>query len=358
MGLLLAFFFLSIAVSFLCSIWEAVMLSITPSYVKRKEKEDPKTGLLISKLKSDIDRPLSAILTLNTIAHTVGAIGVGAQAGAVYGTSYFSFAGVQLSYESVIAAVMTLAILILSEIIPKTIGANNWKTLAPYTARGVFALIWILRPFVWVSQVITRSLNKGEPKSVFSRVDFEAMADVVGESGEIERTDHTLIKNVLAFDELTVEDVMTPRTVMVMAHEGESLRDFYGNSNFKTFSRFPVYSGSKDSVSGMVLKDDLLTAMVENQGPQTIKDIMREIVVIPDNLSLRKAFQKLNKRRGHMAVIVDEYGVLRGLITLEDVFETLFGMEFTDESDSVEDLRQFARRRWEERAKKLGLIDS
>ena len=357
MGILLAFFFLSIAVSFLCSIWEAVMLSITPAYVKRQETENPKTGALIAKLKADIDRPLSAILTLNTIAHTVGAIGVGAQAGAVFGSSFFDIFGFRLSYESVIAAVMTLAILILSEIIPKTIGANNWRSLANFTAKSVMGLIWILRPFVWVSQVITKSLNRGEPKSVFSRGDFAAMADAAEEIGEIERSEHTLIRNVLAFDELTVEYVMTPRTVMVMANESELMSDFYKTKDFATFSRFPVYAENKDSISGMVLKDDLLTQMVEKGGDRPIKEASREIVVIPDNLSLRKAFQKLNRRKGHMAVVVDEYGVLRGLITLEDIFETLFGMEITDESDSVEDLRQFARRRWEERAKKLGLID-
>ena len=357
MGILITFFLLSIIVSFLCSIWEAVLLSITPSYVRRSKTENPAVGELISEMKGDIDRPLSAILTLNTIAHTVGAIGVGAQAGELFGDNSFEVIGIGLSYESIIATIMTLAILLLSEIIPKTLGANNWRALAGFTAKSVYGLIYILTPFVWLSKLITRSLNKGGEKSVFSRNDFVAMADAVGESGEIEQAEHVLIKNVLAFDELTVEDVMTPRTVMLMANENSTLKEFYQTKDFTTYSRFPVFSGNKDSITGMVLKDDLLMELVENKESQTIADIKREIVVIPDNQSLRNAFQKMNKSKGHMAVVVDEYGSLRGLITLEDIFETLFGMEITDESDSVEDLRKFARSRWEKRAKSLGLME-
>jgi CBS domain containing-hemolysin-like protein len=357
MGLLITFFVLSILISFLCSIWEAVMLSITPSYVKRKEKENPATGKLLSDLKNDIDRPLSAILTLNTIAHTVGAIGVGAQAGKLFGTKDLNLFGIALSYESIIAALMTLAILILSEIIPKTIGANNWRSLAAVTASSLKVLIIILYPFVWFSMLITRVLNRGEKKSVFSRGDFEAMADAVSESGEIEEADHLLIKNVLAFDELIVEDIMTPRTVMVMADEDLSIGEFYKTRNFSSFSRFPVYQGTRDSVTGMVLKDDLLTELVEDRYDKKVAEVKRDIVVIPDQLSLRKAFKQLNHRKGHLAVVVDEYGVLRGLITLEDIFETLFGLEITDESDAVDDLRKYARQRWEARAKKLGLIE-
>jgi CBS domain containing-hemolysin-like protein len=357
MGVLITFFLLSIIISFLCSIWEAVLLSITPSFVRRSKTENPAVGKLISELKEDIDRPLSAILTLNTIAHTVGAIGVGAQAGELFGDHQLEMFGFGLSYESIIASIMTLAILLLSEIIPKTIGANNWRSLSAFTAKSVYGLIYILTPFVWLSKLITRSLNKGGKKSVFSRGDFEAMADAVEESGEIEQTEHKLIKNVLAFDELTVADVMTPRTVMVMANESDLLADFYNTSGFKTFSRFPVYTENKDNISGMALKDDLLTELVENHKEKKIEDIKREIVILPDILSLRQAFLSMNEKRGHLAVVVDEHGSLRGLITLEDIFETLFGMEFTDESDSVEDLRKFARNRWEQRAKSLGLIE-
>ena len=208
----------------MCSIWEAVLLSITPAYIKRKEKESPPVGNLIAELKKNIDRPLSAILTLNTIAHTVGAIGVGAQAGKLYGEHQIHVLGIDLTFESIIAATMTLAILFLSEIIPKTLGANNWKALAPVTARSLRVLIWILKPFVWMSNIITRVLKKDKKRSVFSKQDFAAMADVLGESGSIRKDEYRLIKNVLRFDELNPRDVMTPRTVMLMADEDQNHR--------------------------------------------------------------------------------------------------------------------------------------
>ena len=224
MTLLIGFFLLSIIFSFLCSIWEAVLLSVTPSYVKVKENESPAVGQLLAQLKADIDKPLSAILTLNTIAHTVGAIGVGAQAGQLFGTSTIGLAGVEITYESIIATLMTLAILFLSEIIPKTLGANNWKQLAPFTARSLRGLMFVLHPFVWLSNQLAKILKKDKSKSVFSRQDFAAMAEVVEESGEIAPEDLLLITNVLKFDELTARDVMTPRIVMVMADENQRIQ--------------------------------------------------------------------------------------------------------------------------------------
>jgi CBS domain containing-hemolysin-like protein len=357
MGILIAFFLLSITFSFLCSIWEAVLLSVTPSYIKTKENEGHSSGKLLAGLKHDIDTPLSAILTLNTIAHTVGAIGVGAQAGDLYGTQGINLFGWELSYETIVATAMTLAILIFSEIIPKTIGANNWKSLAPITGRSLSVLIVVLKPFVWVSKRITNLLNRGEKKSVFSRRDFAAMADVVSESGEIKTTDHTLIKNVLAFDELKAEDVMTPRPVVVMADQNQKLTDFYKNKQLLNFSRIPLYNENKDSVTGMVLKDDLLLQMVEGNGEKTLGDIKREISFVNEKLSLRKVFEELNNKHAHLSAVIDEYGGLEGLVSMEDIFETLFGLEIMDETDSVKDLRQYARKRWEERARKLGIIE-
>ncbi|MEZ4919499.1 MAG: hemolysin family protein [Saprospiraceae bacterium] len=357
MTLLIAFFLVSIIFSFLCSVWESVLLSITPSYIKRKEQDDPPTGKLISKLKADIDKPLSAILTLNTIAHTVGAIGVGAQAGEVFGDHTVTIYGFELSYESIIAALMTLAILYLSEIIPKTIGANNWKSLAPVTARSINILVLVLRPFVWLSNRLTKLLKKDKEKSVFSKQDFAAMADVVSESGEIDQSDYELIKNVLRFDDLQARDIMTPRTVMVMASEDETLEEFYSKNKPFRFSRIPLYKESRDSVSGVLLKDDLLQAMIDGNRKTHLKDIQRELTLIPETMNVRKLFSLLTDKRAHMAVVVDEYGGLSGLVTIEDIIETLMGMEIMDETDSVSDLQAFARKKWEERAKKLGLIE-
>ncbi|MEO0471886.1 MAG: hemolysin family protein [Bacteroidota bacterium] len=362
MALLIGYFLLSIVFSFLCSISEAVLLSVTPSFIKRKEQEGSSTGKLLAELKKDIDKPLSAILTLNTIAHTVGAIGVGAEAGKLYGTEEASLFGLSISYESIIAVIMTLGILFLSEIIPKTIGANNWQGLAGVTARSLKVLMLILKPFVWLSNQLTKLMKKDKERSVFSKQDFAAMAEVVSESGDLNQEDYQLIKNVLQFDDLSAKDVMTPRTVMKMAEETEDLQSFYEN-NFKgsnkpfQFSRIPLYKDSRDSVTGILLKDDLLQKLVEGKGDQPLSSICRKAVFIKQEMSLRTVFETLKEAHEHLAVVVDEYGALQGLVSLEDVFETLFGLEIMDETDQVSDLQAFARQKWEERARKMGLIE-
>ena len=356
MTLLIGFFLLSIIFSFLCSIWEAVLLSVTPSYVKVKENESPAVGQLLAQLKADIDKPLSAILTLNTIAHTVGAIGVGAQAGQLFGTSTIGLAGVEITYESIIATLMTLAILFLSEIIPKTLGANNWKQLAPFTARSLRGLMFVLHPFVWLSNQLAKILKKDKSKSVFSRQDFAAMAEVVEESGEIAPEDLLLITNVLKFDELTARDVMTPRIVMVMADENQRIQEFYEQHQTLRFSRIPLYSKTRDTISGLFLQTELFRALLNGKGDEPLHSIRREVQVVPYNSHLRKVFVLLHEKREHLAIVVGEYGEVIGLVTLEDVIETLLGLEIMDESDSVSDLQSYARKKWEERAKKLGII--
>ncbi len=357
MTILISFFLLSIVFSFLCSVWEAVLLSVTPSYIKRKEQEAPALGTLLASLKKDIDKPLSAILTLNTIAHTVGAIGVGAQAGKLFGTSKLDLFGFEIAYESIVATIMTLAILFLSEIIPKTIGANNWKTLAPFTAKSLRMLSWVLHPFIWVSSKITGFLKKDKKKSVFSKQDFSAMVDVVSESGDLSDEDHKLIKNLLQFDELAARDIMTPRTVMVMAEESLSLRDFYKKNKIRSFSRIPLYKETKDEVTSILLKDHLLQHLLEGDENAPLSSIGREVAFVPGSMTLRKVFETLNDRQEHMAIVVDEYGGVMGLVTLEDIIETLFGFEIVDETDAITDPQKFARQKWEARAKKLGLIE-
>ncbi len=357
MTLLIAFFLLSIIFSFLCSVWEAVLLSINPSFIKRKEQEAPALGKLLVELKEDIDQPLSAILTLNTIAHTVGAIGVGAQAGTLFKGNSINFLGLDVPIESIIATLMTLGILFLSEIIPKTVGANNWQSLAGFTARSLRILLIILAPFVWITNLLTRSLKKDKKKSVFGKQDFAAMAEIVTESGEIQEGDFQLIKNVLRFDELTARDVMTPRPVMVMANESQTIREFYESSKPLIFSRIPLFREARDSVTGLLLKDDLLSAIIEGRGEDNLDSIKREPPFLRENMPLREVFLLLREKREHLGVIMDEFGSSIGLLTLEDVFETLFGIEIMDETDSVSDLQAYARQRWEIKAKKLGLIE-
>ena len=244
MELLIFFFVLSIVFSFLCSVWEAVLLSITPSYVRGRVQEGSLIGRRLEKYKEDIDRPLSAILTLNTIAHTVGAIGVGAQAGHVFGETPLNVFGLfEISAESIIATLMTLAILILSEIIPKTIGANNWKALAPFTVRSLGVLLLILKPFVWISQFITRRLKTDKSKSVLSRADFAVMAQAGADFGTLTEKETTIIHNLLELEKLTVRDVMTPRTVMVMGKEETTVKEFYEKTDPLRYSRIPIFKG-------------------------------------------------------------------------------------------------------------------
>lgn len=355
MALLLGFFFLSILFSFLCSIWEAVILSVTPSYIKRQEKEGNKSAKLLKELKEDIDKPLSGILTLNTVAHTVGAIGVGAQAGKLYGTQSANLFGLEISYESIIATLMTLAILFLSEIIPKTIGANYWQKLAPFTAKSLKFLTLIFSPFIWVSNSLVRFMKKEKGRSVFSKQDFSAMAEVVEEGGEIAKEDLKLIQNVLAFDELTAKDVMTPQKVIVMAEQNVTIREYYDANKPLIFSRIPLYDDRRDNVTGIMLRSEFYTQLIDKNAEAPVASIRRDVITVNANTSLREVFQKLHDPAGHIAMVVDEYGTLVGLVTLEDIIETLFGLEIMDETDAISDLQEFARKKWEERVKKLGL---
>lgn len=351
MTLLILFFFLSIIASFLCSIWEAVLLSITPAFASRKLQEGTELGKTIKEYKDDIDKPLSAILTLNTIAHTVGAIGVGAQAGKVFGENNFDIGFMSISYASIIAFVMTLAILVLSEIIPKTIGANNWQSLSGFTVSSIKFIMLVLTPFVWMSQSITKRLKKDKDKSVFSKADFAAMVMIGEESGAIKKDQSLIIQNLMALDKLFVKDIMTPKTVMIRADQDLSASEFYKNNKPLNFSRIPIYSETSDHITGIVLKNAILEELAEDRHTTPLKDIKREVSYVKDDLALGKLLDKLVAENSQIAIVNDQYGTVIGLVTFEDLFETLLGLEITDESDAVEDMQKLARTKWEQRAK-------
>ncbi|MFT6334819.1 MAG: CBS domain containing-hemolysin-like protein [Halioglobus sp.] len=354
MGILLIYAAISICFSFLCSIWEAVLLSITPSFVNTELQKGSALGKSLDRFKQDIDRPLSAILTLNTIAHTLGAIGVGAAA------SKF-FAGMELfgwfTWDILVAIVMTLLILFLSEIIPKTIGANNWKSLAPFTVKSLSFLLWALAPLIWVSQLITKRFKKEKGKGVLTRTDFLALANVGKDSGALEESESSIISNLLGMDTLKVQDVMTPRTVMQMIDETMTMEEYYSTHKPMRFSRIPIYSEKPDSVTGLVLKDEVLTNMIEGNKDKPLSSITREVKMINQDKTLKELFDFLTLENTHLAIVHDSYGSVTGVVTMEDMLETLLGLEIVDESDSVADLQQLARKRWEERAKKLGIIE-
>ncbi|MCI5055866.1 MAG: CNNM domain-containing protein [Flavobacteriales bacterium] len=353
--MLLLFFVLSITFSFLCSIWEAVLLSISPSYIERL-KDKPALYEKLKSFKSEIDRPLSAILSLNTIAHTVGAIGVGAEAGKAFGTKALNLGFMELSYESIIAGLMTLAILIISEIIPKTIGANNWKSLTPFTVNSLSIVMFAMKPLVVLSQLITRVLKKNKGESVLSRSDFAAMTAAGIESGALEENESLIINNLLQLKSIRAKDIMTPRTMIIASKEDLTIKEFYDGHKNLRFSRVPIYQDKLDNTTGIVLKDDILKEIIEDRGNEPLSSIKRKAIVINNESPLPELFDLFMSNRNHLALVTDSYGSVVGVVTLEDVLETLLGLEIMDELDSVADLQELARVKWRERAKKMGLL--
>ena len=347
MVLLLVFFLVSIGFSFLCSILEAVLLSIPPSQVQMRAEDGTPTGKLLKEYKENIDRPLSAILTLNTIAHTVGAIGVGAQAVKIWGDSVMS--------AMVVPVVMTLAILILSEIIPKTLGATYWKGLTGFTVKSLQAIIFLLYPLVWLSQLITKVLKKNKEESVLSRREITMMTSMATEQGILNEHESTIVKNLFRFKSLRVRDIMTPRTVIVAADESMTIREFYDGRDKIRFSRIPIFENEKDNVTGMVLRSDILNAIIREQGDQPLRSLRRKMTIVRPDSTIMDIFDDLMQRREHIALVVDKYGGTSGLVSMEDVIETLLGMEIVDEHDSTTDMQVLARRNWERRAAEMGL---
>ena len=351
-NLLITFFLLAIVLSFLCSLLEAVLLSITPSYAQLRLQQGSKIGRQLESFKSNIDRPLAAILTLNTIAHTLGAIGVGEQSIRIWADTNPMITGV------IVPAVMILGILILSEIIPKTLGANHWQKLVPFTVSTLTVIIFLLYPLVWVSQFITRLLNKDTSQSIFSRSEFLAMAEIGVTEGMVERQDSEIIGNLLQMIRVRAKDIMTPRMVVRLASEEQTIKDFYQSAGELPFSRIPLFEDNvKEHVSGYFLKAELLEGLVKGKGDDPLETIKRHIAVLPENMPISDLFNYFLGKREHIALVVDEYGGMAGIVTMEDVMETLLGTEITDESDKTTDMQALARKKWEQRARRIGLID-
>ncbi|HKJ67665.1 MAG TPA: CNNM domain-containing protein, partial [bacterium] len=330
-----------------CSILEAVILSITPSYIAMMENKHPHTGQILSELKDDIDQPLSAILSLNTIAHTAGAAGVGAQAQIVFGEVYVT----------VITIILTLLILVLSEIIPKTLGARYWRTLAGIAGRVLKILIIILSPFVLLSRLITNLMAKEGDRQSFSREEFTAMAELGTEEGIFQEKESRIFKNLIRFRQLRARDIMTPRTVVVAFPEEMTVREVFEQRDELRVSRIPVFESNRDNITGYVLKNDLLVRMAKDETDRPLRDFRRDVLILPDLLKLADLFERLLEKQEHIAVLVDEYGGLSGIVTMEDVVETLLGMEIIDEADNIRDMQVLARQRWQDRAKRLGLVE-
>lgn len=344
---LLAFLLISIVFSFLCSLWEAVLLSISPSYMQIKLNEDGKIGAILKDFKTNIDRPLAGILTLNTVAHTVGAIGVGQEATKIWAESNPIITGL------LVPAVMTAAILIFSEIIPKTIGANNWRLLAPFTVRCLNILIKVIAPIIWVCQLTTKVFNSEKEKSVFSRTDFLAMAQIGSQEGALDESETKFIHNLLHFKTFKAKDVMTPRIVSVTAPQNMTAREFYDLQDELIFSRIPLrQSQSQESIVGYVLKDDVLEHLIDDEQDKQLSEFKRDIISVPQSYNILRLFNDFIQKREHIALVVDEFGGMSGLVTMEDIVETLLGAEIVDETDKIIDLQDMAKKQWKNRYKK------
>lgn len=350
MVLLIVYALFALCVSFLCSVFEAVLLSITPSYIAASEKgESPRrrrTGRLLRELKQDVDRPLAAILTLNTIAHTAGAAGVGAQAQALYGSAVVTTA----------SAVMTLLILVLSEIIPKTLGAEYWRGLSGVVARALRLLIYAMYPFVVLAQGLTWLLSRHKDSNEVSREELGALADLGQREGVIEEKENRMMQNLLRLESILAQDVMTPRTVVFMLPESLTVREALERANEARFSRIPLYDRDADDITGYLLKSELLLAASRDQFDVPLAGLRRPLVRVSSRLPVPQVLERLLRHREHQALVTDDQGATAGILTLEDVVEMLLGTEILDETDSEQDLRTQAREHWRRRAAERGIV--
>jgi CBS domain containing-hemolysin-like protein len=344
--LLLLYVLVALLFSFMCSIAEATLLSITPSYIAGLKETNPKKAAQLQRLKVDnIDQSLAAILTVNTIAHTLGAIGAGSKATAVFGDAWFG----------VFSAVMTLLILFLTEIVPKTLGAVYWRQLAGFSTIYVNVLIKSMYPLIVVSEKLTKLISGGKKLHDFSRDEFVAMAGIGKEQGMINDRESKIIRNLFLFKSVEASTVMTPRIVVSAVQKDLTVEEALADPAKVHFSRLPIYGADLDSVVGFVLREDLLVAKGHGQGNRPLSDFRRDIIAVIASTPLSRLMETLLEQRQHIALVVGEYGETKGLVTLEDVVETLLGIEILDEGDKVDDMQKLARQLWAKRAERMGI---
>jgi CBS domain containing-hemolysin-like protein len=344
---LISYLLLALFVSFLCSIMESVLLSTPQSFLMVKQADGNAWAKSFIELKLNIDKPLSAILSLNTVAHTVGAAGVGAQAVFVFGDAYFG----------IVSAVLTILILVFTEIIPKTIGARYWRNLTKSSYIIIKFMIFLTYPLVLASALITKAISNNSKENTTSREEIAAMASIGTDEGIFSDKENKIIQNILKLKNVKVTDIMTPRVVMAVANENLLLNDFLKNKNYLKFSRIPVFADNEENITGYVFRQLVFEHLAEDKHSLKIKDIKREILVVPDSMVLFSLWEKLLEKKEHIALIVDEYGGVDGIVTMEDIIETLLGLEIVDEKDTITDMQKFARERWETRQAKYNLID-
>ena len=338
--------FASIAVSALCSTLEATLLSTPLSYITGLEAQGIKGAARLKRLKQNPDRPISAILCLNTIANTVGASIVGSLVYEVYGDAIVG----------IFSTIFTLMILVFSEIIPKTIGTSYWRTLALPASVIINGMIFITFPLVWILEHITGLISSRSTQVSVSREDISAMVSVATEEDVIEKDEKKMIQNLLKLDEVTAHEIMTPSVVVEMVPGSMTIREFYDSEN--THSRILVYDDDNDEyIMGYVLRSEVLEKMAEDKFSMTLNEILRPILTFEEETSVSDIWEKLLEKKEHISTIIDEYGSLRGIVTMEDVIETMLGHEIVDEKDEVVDMQEYAKEQWEKAQKDIPKAD-
>lgn len=318
-------------------------MSTPISFITMKKEQGFKLADKFMEYKMDTDKPLAAILSLNTIANTIGAAGVGRQATILFGNTWFG----------IISAITTLLILIFAEIVPKTIGTSYWKSLMGFATRVISFLIFILYPLVKLVGLISQSVATDDDEATVSREEVTAMANIGEEEGVIDKDENRVIQNIMKLDNVKAFDAMTPRIVAVTAQENMTLKNFYKNDTYLHFSRIPVYGDSPEYITGYILLSDALEGLADDEFDKRLRELKRPISFFHDEDSLSTIWEELLKKHEQMAMIIDEYGCFQGIITLEDIIETILGLEIIDENDTVIDMQQFARERWERRQKRF-----
>ncbi len=346
MALLLFYLLLALSISFLCSIMEAVLLSTSVSYLRSLKAMGNKGSSRLLAMKQNIDKPLSAILSLNTVAHTVGAAGVGAQAVKVFGDAYFGL----------VSAILTILILVLTEIIPKTLGARYNRKLIVISGSVIRIMIFITYPLVQISSVITKIISGKESEQTVSREEISVLAHIGTEEGIFGEKENKIIQNLIRLKSVRTSEIMTPRVVLVVADENMSLEEFLKNKEYLRFSRIPVYSEHEENITGYILRQSVMENLAEDLSGLLLKDIKRKIAIVPFSMPLLSVWEKLLEQKEHIAMVVDEYGGLDGIVTMEDIIESLIGFEIVDEKDTITDMRQYAVERWKMRQAKYRLI--
>lgn len=333
MDLLLLYFFAAVIISFICSVLESVLLSVNMPYISVLEKERPKVGALLKSHKVNINISIASILILNTIANTLGAAAVGAQAESIYGTG-------AVFYVSII---LTFAILFFSEIIPKTLGATYWKSLAPMAAYAIQFLIWITYPIILMTLFVTNRINKNDEGMSLTKAELIQSTLMSEDEGVLDEKESDIIENILLLDSIKIEEILTPRTVVFSLDGKRSIKDIVENEPaiFK-FSRVPVHDGNIENITGMVMTKKIFKQALEDDSVMLNK-IQKDIYKINENIPVSRALDLFIKKKEHMFLVLDSYDQTEGIVTLEDCVETILGVEIVDESDSHADMREVAK---------------